>query len=128
MLNSITVILAIIASFTLCFVLWIYYQSRRDRLKEREKLLDHKVMTGTFDGYAPQYIFCKVWTIDHIKQIADSLKIVLTKDEVYLIIKRIMAKFEPRIGISEYTIKCEIRLFVREQYLKRVEKQMPPRG
>lgn len=120
-MNSITIILALIASFTLCFVLWIYDKSRRDRLKQREKLLDHKVHTGTFDGYAPQYIFCKVWTIDHIRKVADTIGIVLTKDEIFLVIRRVIEKFDPRIGISEYTLKCEIRLFVRGEHLKRLK-------
>jgi len=127
-LHSITVILALITSFTLCFVVWIYDRSRRDRLKERERLLDHKVKIGTFDGYAPQFIFCKLWTIEHLKQCADQLEIILTKDEMYMIIRRINAKFSPVIGISQYVLKCEIRLFVREQHLSRLNKPLPPRA
>jgi len=93
-----------------------WYRMRKERLAEREKMVEEKINVGIFerpwnDSKSP-FIFKSVWTLGDIVNIAKKHNYVLNINDCYRIIGYIRTNHDKSVGINNKVILDAIEYYI----------------
>lgn len=114
-------ILTAIITFCMAQIFYLLFQSRKQRLKEREALVNHNIVMGVFESESELekigdgYILRSLWRLSHVRHRAEALGYQVDLKDCYAIVTRLKNEFLPDIGISTAIIDATIKVYIREQ-------------
>jgi hypothetical protein len=98
--------------------LYMYYKARKERLSEREAIIESSVKEMVFDNRSAiddGFVFCSIWRLSHIIYRGRELGYELTIFDCYKVIASIKRDFIPEVGINTWVIDSAIKSYMREK-------------
>lgn len=94
----------------------IYYRTRKERLVEREKIVNDALQYGLHEKPGPAigdgFVFCSLWRLSDIVRIGQECGYVLTQADCYSIIGSLKKNHNKEQGINIWVIRNAIDLYV----------------
>jgi type II secretory pathway pseudopilin PulG len=114
-MNNGEVTVLVFALLAAVAMVYVIYQTRVQRLEERERAVREAFNTQIFESYRPLddgHIFKGLWRLSHITRRAQALGYPLTMEDCFYIIGNLKKHFDPDTGISNAVIDRAIRTHI----------------